>query len=88
VHYERRLGVGDALAAQGKAKIELWHPDGGEVKISRTVFADQVLALKAPPRERKKMPAAAPLLDEGPAKEETASGSAFFNDDIPFEAAL
>ena len=83
-----RLGVGDALSAQGKARFELWHPrDGGEVKISRSLFADAVLPLKAALRERKKKaPADAPLL-ETPAKE-TAAGPAFFDDDIPFEAAL
>jgi single-stranded DNA-binding protein len=82
-----RLSAGDALSVQGKAKIELWQRDGGEVKISRSIFVDQVIALRAPPRERKqKQPAtSAPLLDT-PA--EKTAGPAFFSDEIPFEAAL
>src|SRR5258705_12687567 len=49
-----RLSPGDALSCQGKTRFELWQPrDGGEVKISRSIFADQILALKAPPRERR-----------------------------------
>jgi single-stranded DNA-binding protein len=84
-----RLGAGDALSCQGKLKVELWQRDGGEVKISRSLFADQILALKAPPRERRaKAKAETPLLDQTPAKETAAGGPAFFNDDIPFEAAL
>jgi single-stranded DNA-binding protein len=69
-----RLGAGDALSAQGKAKFELWQPrDGGEVKISRSLFADQILALKAAPRERRaKAAASTPLLDQ-PAKQSTTT---------------
>jgi hypothetical protein len=84
-----RLSAGDALSAQGKAKFELWQRDGGEVRISRSLFADQILALRAAPRERRaKAKAETPLLDQTPAKETAAGGPAFFNDDIPFEAAL
>ena len=84
-----RLGAGDALSAQGKAKFELWQPrDGGEVKISRSLVADQILALKAAPRERRaKAKAETPLLDQTPAKETAAAGPAFFDDDIPFGPA-
>ena len=48
-----RLGVGDALSAQGSAKFELYQKDGGEVRISRTIFANAILPLRAPPREKK-----------------------------------
>jgi hypothetical protein len=48
-----RLGAGDALSAQGSAKIELYQKDGGEVRISRTIFANAILPLRAPPREKK-----------------------------------
>jgi hypothetical protein len=83
-----RLSAGDALSAQGKAKFELWQRDGGEVKISRSLFADAVLPLRAPPRERRaKAKAETPLLDQTPEKETAAGGPAFFSDDIPFEAA-
>jgi single-stranded DNA-binding protein len=61
-----RLNAGDALSCQGKARFELWQPrDGGEVKISRSLIADQILALKAAPRERRaKAKAETPLLDQ------------------------
>src|SRR5258707_6704895 len=60
-----RLGAGDAVSVQGKLKVELWQRDGGEVRISRSIFADSVLALKAPPRERRaKAAASTPLLDQ------------------------
>jgi hypothetical protein len=71
------------VSCQGKAKIELWQRDGGEVKISRSIFADQILALKAPPRERRaKAAASTPLLDQ-PAKQPTEPDPNL-NDDIPF----
>jgi single-stranded DNA-binding protein len=84
-----RLNAGDALAAQGKARIELWQPrDGGEMKISRSIFADAILPLRAPPRERRaKAKAETPLLDQTPAQETAAGGPAFFSDDIPFGPA-
>jgi hypothetical protein len=84
-----RLNAGDALSCQGKAKFELWQPrDGGEVKISRSLFADAILPLRSPPKERRaKAKADAPLLDQTPAKETEAGGQAFFNDDIPFGPA-
>jgi single-stranded DNA-binding protein len=85
-----RLGTGDALSCQGKLKVELWQPrDGGEVRISRSLFADAVLPLRQPPRERRSKQAAAstPLLDQTPEKETAAGGPAFFSDDIPFGPA-
>jgi hypothetical protein len=73
-----RLGVGDAVSAQGSAKIELYQKDGGEVRISRTIFANAILPLRAGPRERR-------AKDQTPAKETAAAGApAFFSDDIPF----
>jgi hypothetical protein len=80
-----RLGAGDALSAQGKAKFELWQPrDGGEVKISRSLFAGQILALKAPPRERRARAAAStPLLDQ-PAKQSATTTDPDLDDPIPF----
>ncbi len=78
---------------QGSVKLEIYNG-----KISRTVFVDAILALRAPPREKK--PKASPagskaadalakqsiLPDATP--ETAAGGPAFFSDDIPFEAAL
>jgi single-stranded DNA-binding protein len=88
-----RLGIGDTLSAQGSAKIELYTANDGKTKISRTVFADHVLALRQPPKERKAKAAKAPTAQEtttttNATPEETAAGGpAFFSDDIPFECA-
>jgi hypothetical protein len=84
-----RLSEGDKLSAQGSLKLEFYNG-----KISRTVFVDAILPLRAPPREKKpKAAKPAPTSQEQStttdATPDTAAGSpAFFNDDIPFEAAL
>jgi hypothetical protein len=81
-----RLGVGDALSAQGSAKIELYQKDGGEVRISKTIFANAILPLRAPPRERRaKAAASTPLLDQ-PAKQSTTTTATDpgLDDEIPF----
>ncbi len=86
-----RLNEGDKLAAQGSLKLEIYNG-----KISRTVFVDAILPLRAPPREKKakaEKPAPTPTQDQStttdatPKKETAAGGPAFFSDDIPFEAA-
>jgi hypothetical protein len=84
-----QLGIGDALSAQGSAKIELYQKDGGEVRISRTVFASAILPLRQPPRERRaKQAATAPLLDRAAQKQPaTAAPDPDLNDnldDLPF----
>jgi hypothetical protein len=82
-----RLSAGDALSAQGKAKFELWQPrDGGEVKISRSLFADAILPLRAPSRERRaKAKAETPLLDQAAQKQTTAAApDPDLDDAIPF----
>ncbi|MCI0598593.1 MAG: single-stranded DNA-binding protein [Beijerinckiaceae bacterium] len=48
-----RLGDGDALTVQGAFKAELYTPEGGEPRISLSIVADQVLALRQPPRTKK-----------------------------------
>ncbi len=48
-----RLGEGDAVAVQGTPKFEIWRPENGEPRVSLSVTADHVLALRQPPRERK-----------------------------------
>jgi hypothetical protein len=56
-----RLGEGDALSAQGAMKAELYRPEGGEPKLSLSMVADHVLAVRQPPKERKpKEPAPTP----------------------------
>jgi single-stranded DNA-binding protein len=55
-----RLHDGDALAVQGQGKFEIYQPDGGAAKLSLTVFADHVLALRQPPKVRQAKGAAGP----------------------------
>jgi len=72
-----RLDDGDALAVQGAFKAELYQPEGGEARVSLSIAADHVLALRQPPKERKL------AQREAPAR----GGAAAFNDSIPFGAA-
>jgi|SRR5580704_3454618 single-stranded DNA-binding protein len=48
------LGDGDACTVQGAFKAELYQPEGGEARVSLSIVADQVLALRRPPKERKR----------------------------------
>jgi single-stranded DNA-binding protein len=91
-----RLAVGERLAVQGSMKVELYTAaSDGKTKISRTVFADHVLAVRQPPRERrpKAAPAGSKVADalakqsimppssEGPTER---APSSFYDDEIPF----
>jgi hypothetical protein len=67
-----RLGDGDAVR-----QVELYTPDGGETKLSLSIVADRVLALRQPPKERK-----APKERDVPYR----GGAAAFDDSIPFGA--
>ena len=69
-----RLGEGDKLSAQGSFKVELYTARDGQTRINRTIFADHVLALRQPRRERK--PKAAPPDATPPAR-------ADFDDGLP-----
>ena len=72
-----RLTDGDPLSVQGAFKAELYAKDGGEPKVSLSIIADKVLALRQPPRERKaRAPGDAPH----------RGGAAAFDDSIPFGA--
>jgi single-stranded DNA-binding protein len=48
-----RLQNGDALSAQGPLKVETYTANDGATKISLSLIADHVLALRRPPRECK-----------------------------------
>jgi single-stranded DNA-binding protein len=69
-----RLTDGDALSVQGAFKAETYEKDGG-TKLSLSVIADHVLALRQPPKARKprQEAAAAPARQDAP-----------FDDDVPF----
>ena len=48
-----RLGDGDALSVQGSLKVETYERDG-ETKLSLSIVAEHVLALRQPPRKRER----------------------------------
>jgi single-stranded DNA-binding protein len=72
-----RLGEGDSCSVQGSFKAELYPPEGTPPKVSLSIVADHVLALRQPPRERK-------AKTSGDA---ARGGAAAFDDSIPFGAA-
>jgi single-stranded DNA-binding protein len=72
-----RLSEGDACSVQGSFKCELYQPDGGEERVSLSIVADHVLALRQPPRERKAKTSGAAA----------RGGAAAFDDSIQFGAA-
>jgi single-stranded DNA-binding protein len=80
-----RLAVGERVAVQGSLKLEIYTSKNGETKISRTVFADHVLAVRQPPKEKKPKaaPKAAPAEQSGESSADKAASS-FYDDDIPF----
>jgi hypothetical protein len=74
-----RLADGDKLSAQGSMKIELYRANDGSEKISRTLMADGVLALKPSPREKKLK-----LESAGVRAENGTQGGRDFDDPVPF----
>jgi single-stranded DNA-binding protein len=81
-----RLAPGDKVALQGKPKFELFEKDSRH-RISKTIFADAVLALRAAPRARK--PKEDPREETPRSAAQGASPPAgrsggFHDDDIPF----
>ncbi len=79
-----RLGEGEKLSVQGSLRLELYEGKDGKTKISRTVFADHILALRAPPKERKtKAPPAGSKAGDAMAKR-SIMPDPDLNGDIPF----
>jgi single-stranded DNA-binding protein len=76
-----RLADGDKVSLQGKPKLEIFEKDG-RARISRTVFADNVLALRAPPKERK--PKSKPPPDQEPLRPVNIVPSTDLDDAMPF----
>jgi hypothetical protein len=70
-----RLGEGEKLSVQGSLKLEIYNG-----KISRSVFVDAILPLRAPPREKKKAAKAAPTSQETT----TTATDPALDDSIPF----
>jgi hypothetical protein len=72
-----RLADGDRLSVQGALKLEIF-----EGRISRTVFVNQVLALRQPPKARRSKAAATGTT--GTSSEKPAPEPSFYSDPIPF----
>jgi single-stranded DNA-binding protein len=77
-----RLGEGDKISAQGSFKVEPYTARDGQTRINRTIFADHILALRQPPRERK--PKAAPTRAPDDGAPSNQNDGRDFSDDIPF----
>jgi single-stranded DNA-binding protein len=79
-----RLGINERVTIQGGLKLELYTANDGATKISRTIFADHVMALRQPPKERTpKAKAAKPA----PAPDQSTTTTAThpdLDDEIPF----
>jgi single-stranded DNA-binding protein len=63
---------GDALSVTGGFKAEIWEPENRGARISMTVFAESVMALKPKPKAPKDVPGARP--ERAPP----------WNDEVPF----
>jgi len=73
------LGEDDKISAQGSLKLEPYVGRDGATRINRTLFADHILALRQPPRERKPK-AAAPTLPDASVQGPSNDGGP--NDDL------
>ena len=73
---------------QGTPKFEIWRPENGEPRVSLSVTADHVLALRQPPGERKPKadahPATASSPDRSRLDRHAGDGVDEFGDDMPF----
>ncbi|MGD9656203.1 MAG: single-stranded DNA-binding protein [Methylocystis sp.] len=49
-----RLADGDSVSAQGALRAEIYRPDDGEPRLSLSLVADHVLALRQPKKSREK----------------------------------
>jgi single-stranded DNA-binding protein len=81
-----RLQDGDSLSIQGGLKAEVFEKNG-EHRVSLSLVADQVLALRQPPKERKALAPEPPTKDTR-SRQERCSGTwtpgGGPNDDLPF----
>jgi hypothetical protein len=78
-----RLGAGDAMSAQGKLEIKTYIAADGTTKVGRSLIADHVLALRAPPKERKPKVAKPAQTQEQSTTTATTTDPGL-DDDLPF----
>ena len=73
-----RLADGDSCCVQGAFKAELYQREAGEARVSLSIIADHVLALRQPKIGSAAYPRKAP--------KERGGGAVAFDDAIPFGA--
>lgn len=73
-----RLGADEAVAVQGSFKCDVYTPEGKEPRVNLTIFADNVVALRAAAKARKAKVPSSHDATQAPA------GPAAWEDDIPF----
>jgi single-stranded DNA-binding protein len=86
------LDLNERVAVQGSLKLETYTANDGKTKISRTCFADHVMALRQPKERKAKAPppkAADAIVKQSivPPSSEGSTESApssFYDDEIPF----
>jgi single-stranded DNA-binding protein len=79
-----RLADGDAVSVQGALRVETYEREG-VTKLSLTCIADQVLALRQPPRQREKKSAEPKPVDARSRQERCAGISdPALDDAVPF----
>jgi single-stranded DNA-binding protein len=77
-----RLYDGDAITVQGPLRVETYTAADGETKISISIIAENVLALRQPPKKREAKSPAAP---DSRTKQERQRGSWTGPDDGPLD---
>lgn len=78
-----RLDEGDSCCVQGAFKAELYKPESGEARVSLSIVADHVLALRQPKIGSAGYPRKAQKERDAPSR---GSGAAPFDDQIPWGA--
>lgn len=79
-----RLRTGERLSLQGSLRLELYTTKAGEQRISRKIFADHALALRAPPKAKKPKPVSDGDAQPAIPGKVSILPSSDLDDDIPF----
>ena len=74
-----RLAADNAISAQGQLRVETYQSESGETKMSLSVIANSILALRQPAKKEKQPQEAK---DSKPAPRDVQPIA--FNDEIPF----
>jgi single-stranded DNA-binding protein len=81
-----RLGDGDAVSVQGSMKAEIYQRDGSAPRVSLSITADNVLALRQPPKQAKTRAAIGKTARSAadPGQRQSSPSGRDFADTIPF----